>query len=161
MKLVKVKQSFYDLIAENHVENEIMFNEAGRPCVLIVRLKYKGNDRKFVVPLRSNISSRTPARQYFPLPPGRNTRDGNHHGVHYIKIFPIEDEYIDRFRISGRFYEIIMQILNRNQARIIQDCQEYLKECEEGKKHPMTPDLDGIIEVLAENKHDGTAQPDE
>lgn len=50
MRLVKVKQSFYDLIRENHVDEEILFNECGRPCILI-------------------ISNKTPHSQYFPLPP--------------------------------------------------------------------------------------------
>lgn len=69
IKLVKVKQSFYDLCNENNVADELLFNECGRPCVLIVKLKYKGQLRDFVVPLRSNISKSTPRSQYFSLPP--------------------------------------------------------------------------------------------
>ena len=57
MRLVKVKQSFYELIKKNHVDEEILFNECGRPCVLIMDLEYKGLLRKFVVPLRSNITT--------------------------------------------------------------------------------------------------------
>lgn len=148
MKLVKVKQSFYDLIRENHADEEIVFNECGRPCVLIVDLEYRGLLRKFVVPLRSNISSITPRNQYFPLPPNRNTRDGNHHGVHYIKLFPIENRYIDRYRVNGEFYEMIVTILSKNESKIVSDCQNYLKECETGNKHFMTPNIDGIISVL-------------
>lgn len=41
MRLVKVKQSFYNLIKKNHVDEEILFNECGRPCVLIMDLEYK------------------------------------------------------------------------------------------------------------------------
>lgn len=67
MRLVKVKQSFYELIKKNHVDEEIVFNECGSPCVLIMDLEYKGLLRKFVVPLRSNISTKTPHNQYFPL----------------------------------------------------------------------------------------------
>ncbi|MCM1090005.1 MAG: hypothetical protein NC092_00395 [Butyrivibrio sp.] len=152
MKLVKVKQSFYDLIMENHVDDEIMFNEFGRPCVLIVDLEYKDVFRKFVVPLRSNISSKTPRKQYFPLPPNRNTRDGNHHGIHYIKLFPMENEYVDRYRINGKFYETIVKILSENESEIISECQKYLKECEMGNKHIMTPNIDGIISVLESRK---------
>ena len=148
MKLVKVKQSFYDLIRKNHVDEEIMFNEFGRPCVLILDLEYKGLLRKFVVPLRSNISIRTPSSQYFPLPPTGNTKDGNHHGIHYIKIFPIETKYIDRYRIDGEFYKMIITILSKNESKIVSDCQNYLKKCEIGNKHFMTPDIDGIIKVL-------------
>lgn len=148
MRLVKVKQSFYDLIKKNHVDEEILYNECGRPCVLIMDLEYKGFLRKFVVPLRSNISIKTPHNQYFPLPPNRSTRNGNHHGVHYIKLFPIETGYIDRYRIDGEFYKMIHTILSNNESTIVSDCQNYLKECEIGNKHFMTPNIDGIISVL-------------
>lgn len=72
--LVKVKESFYNLCSQNSVDEELLFNECGRPCVLLVKLTYKGKDRDFVVPLRSNISARTPARQYLSLPPNPTTR---------------------------------------------------------------------------------------
>lgn len=42
MRLVKVKQSFYELIKKNHVDEEIVFNECGSPCILIMDLEYKG-----------------------------------------------------------------------------------------------------------------------
>lgn len=154
MKLVKVSQSFYELIKKNHVEEEIMFNEQGRPCVLLVDLEYKGSFRKFVIPLRSNISPRTPRGQYFSLPPNRNTRAGYHHGVHYIKLFPIENKYVDRYRVGGSFFETIIRILTRNEAEIVSACRQYLRKCEEGNKHSMTPDIDGIIRVLESSEVD-------
>lgn len=55
MKLVKVNNEFYKKCMENGITEELMFNEKGRPCVLIVRLKYKNKKREFIVPLRSNI----------------------------------------------------------------------------------------------------------
>ena len=60
MKLVKVNQKFYDLCKQYGVADELMENEAGRPGVLLVQLTYKGINRNFVVPLRSNISGKTP-----------------------------------------------------------------------------------------------------
>ena len=33
MKLVKVKESFYKLCKNNKVNDELMLNEDGRPCV--------------------------------------------------------------------------------------------------------------------------------
>lgn len=65
IRLVKVKQEFYSLCQEHNVDEELLFNEAGRPCVLLIRMNYKNNMHDFVVPLRSNISARTPHNQYF------------------------------------------------------------------------------------------------
>lgn len=149
MNLVKVKQEFYDLCKEHNVADELLFNEAGRPCVLIVKLKYKGEARDFVVPLRSNISPMAPKNQYFSLPPNANTKSKHHHGIHYIKIFPIHKSYIDKYVVEGNaYYTNILSIMNKKEALIIKSCQEYLDECAKGNKHSMTPNIDGIIEVL-------------
>lgn len=94
MQLVKVGTQFYQECKIRGTDKELLFNKNGRPCVLIIKLKYKGQNRKFVVPLRSNITSDTPKDQYFPLPPNSSTKAGNRHGVHYIKLFPIDSKYI-------------------------------------------------------------------
>jgi hypothetical protein len=72
MKLVKVNNEFYKKCMNKGTTEELMFNEQGRPCVLIVRLKYKNKKREFIVPLRSNISASAPEWQYFSLPPNNN-----------------------------------------------------------------------------------------
>ena len=41
MRLVKISNEFFDKCRENNVHKELMFNEDGRPSVLIVKLKYK------------------------------------------------------------------------------------------------------------------------
>lgn len=105
MRLVKVKQKFYDECKAHNTNEELMFNECGRPCVLIIQLEYKGVQQKFVVPLRSNISGKTPKWQYFSLPPNSDTKQGNSHGIHYIKLFPIKDEYIDTYLINNDLYK--------------------------------------------------------
>ena len=65
MRLVKISNEFFDKCRENNVHKELMFNEDGRPSVLIVKLKYKEQYHKFVVPLRSNISPKTPKINIF------------------------------------------------------------------------------------------------
>ena len=64
----------------------------------------------------------------------------------------MENEYVDRYRINGKFYETIVKILSENESEIISECQKYLKECEMGNKHIMTPNIDGIISVLESRK---------
>lgn len=155
MKLVKVNQEFYNLISRNHLDKEILFNEQGRPCVLLIDLEYRGKLRKFVIPMRSNISAKTPSKQYFALPPNSNTRKGCRHGVHYIKLFPIETKYIEKYRINGNFYDTIINILNNKEKQIISAIQEYLKQCESGNRHQMTPDIDGILRVLENPEKEG------
>ncbi len=156
MRLVKVSDSFFNECKKRGTESELLYNENGRPSVLLVHLKYKDKIYKFVVPLRSNISGKTPRSQYFSLPPNKNTRSGNSHGVHYIKIFPIKDKYIETYLISEPFDLMIKGILDKNEKTIISACQDYLLQCENGHKHFMTPDIDGILEWLYEPNNNNT-----
>ena len=98
----------------------------GRPCVLILKLKYKGKRHKFVVPIRSNISSNTPKKQYFSLPTNSATKTGNRHGLHYIKLFPIDNKYIQKYRIDNNNYMLqIKSIIDKNEKEIVTSCQNY------------------------------------
>lgn len=152
MKLVKVKQEFYDMCVRNGIAEELMFNESGRPCVLIVKLTYKNNKFDFVIPLRSNISNYTPKEQYFALPPNAKTKAGHHHGIHYIKLFPISKKYINTYLIDKNDYYLkLMRIIDKNSKTIISECQQYLNKCSIGNKHKMTPNIDGIIKALQDN----------
>lgn len=44
--------------------------------------------------------------------------------------------------------QLIKSILDKNEKDIIRACQNYLCEYEEGRKNPMTPDIDGILSWL-------------
>ena len=149
MQLVKAGEQFYQECKKHGTDKELLFNKSGRPCVLIVKLKYKGQNHKFVIPLRSNIAANTPTNQYFALPPNSVTKSGNRHGVHYIKLFPIDSKYIQKYRIENNAYmQQVKSILDKNEKDIITACQNYLYECEQGKKNPMTSDIDGIMSWL-------------
>lgn len=148
MKLVKVSNKFFNKCKTYNVHKELLYNEDGRPSVLLVKLKYKGTYHKFVVPLRSNISPKTPKNQYMPLPPNKNTKPRHSHGIHYIKLFPIEDKYVQTYIISDEFDLMVKQIIDNNEDIIIAACQSYLIQCEEGKKHFMSPDIDGILAMF-------------
>lgn len=149
IKLVKVKSEFYELCKNNEIDKELLHNEQGRPCVLLIKLRYQGRSYDFVVPLRSNISPTVPKSQYFALPPSSHTNHGRKHGVHYYKLFPVTRTYIDKFvTTDNAYYTTVLNILNRHESDIIKACQEYLQECEKGNKHYVTPNIDGIIDVL-------------
>lgn len=150
MKLVKISNKFFNECKKHNVHKELLFNEDGRPSVLIMKLKYKEGYHKFVVPLRSNISPKTPKAQYMSLPPNKNTKPKHSHGIHYIKLFPIKNEYVQSYLINDPFDLMIKQIIDNNEKDIIEACQAYLVECENGNKHYMSPDIDGILNMFVE-----------
>ncbi len=98
MKIVSISQDFFDLVEG---DRELMLKH-NRPCIVVVRLRFRGKRRDFAVPLRSNIAPNVPKDQYFALPPRPTTRPGCRHGIHYIKMFPITKSYQRRFRTEGR-----------------------------------------------------------
>ena len=77
MKVVTINR----LLLQKFQQDPEVLRKTARPCVLVVRLKYKGHKRSFAIPMRSNISARTPRNQYFALPTRSTTRPGNHHGL--------------------------------------------------------------------------------
>ena len=149
MQLVKVNDKFYNDCVAHNTDSEIMFNEKGRPCVLLIQMKYKEKLQKFVVPLRSNISGKTPDWQYCKIPPNRTTKPGNKAGVHYIKLFPITDTYIEKFNVGQDQHMVLVKgILDKKEQEIVKACKDYLAQVEKGNKHSMTPDIDGILSWL-------------
>ena len=97
MKIVTINQT---LLKEFQKDPEVL-RKTARPCVLIIRLKYKDVSRSFAVPLRSNISAHTPKDQYFALPTRSSTHTGNHHGLHYIQRFPVIKKLPFRMKSEG------------------------------------------------------------
>lgn len=123
MKIVSISQDFFDLVDG---DRELMLKH-NRPCIVVVKLRFRGKRRDFAVPLRSNIAPNVPKDQYFALPPRPTTRPGCRHGIHYIKMFPITKSYQRRFRTEGSaYYETLQRIIDGNTKRIVSECQAYL-----------------------------------
>lgn len=151
MNLVKVDTAFFSMCKKNGADpnNQLLHNEAGRPCVLIIKLKYKGHYRDFVVPMKSNIAPITDKKTYFALPPNSRTRSGNFHGIYYVKLFPISRKYIKPYLYDKNKYLCgIKTIIDDNEKEIITACQNYLDDYENGNKNAYTPDVDAIIQLL-------------
>ena len=147
MKIVSIKKELLDAYRE--IDKEVL-DKHGRPCVLFVRLKYKGKNRMFAVPFRSNIPGNVPKTQYFPLPPRSTTKRGHRHGIHYIKMFPVAKCYLERYRLDNPAAQLCYAIVNRNEKRIIKECQNYLSMYENGKVSPYSTSLDRLIEKLGQ-----------
>ena len=127
MKIVSISQDFFDLVEG---DRELMLKH-NLPCIVVVRLRFRGKRRDFAVPLRSNIAPNVPKDQYFALPPRPTTRPGCRHGIHYIKMFPITKSYQRRFRTEGSaYYETLQRIIDGNTKRIVSECQAYLDRYE-------------------------------
>ncbi len=149
MQLVTVEKGFFAQCKKFGTDRELLYDKQGRPCVLIVDLVYKGQKHTFVVPIRSNIAKNVPTSQYFPLPPNAFTQPGKRHGVHYIKLFPMDRKYVHPYKISKSAYLVMVKsILDKNESKIVNACQNYLSEYEKGQGSFMTPDIDGILSWL-------------
>lgn len=128
MKIVTISDNYIKDIGT--ADNEFMFKH-GRPCIVVIKLKFRGKRQDFAVPFRSNISPLAPKWQYFTLPPRPTTKPYHRHGIHYIKMFPISKVYQQRFRIEeNEYYQNIQNILNKHEKQIISDCQKYLDKYE-------------------------------
>lgn len=145
MKLVTINNALF----LKYTEDPEILQKSSRPYVLVIRLKYKGANYDFAVPIRSNIPAAAPRNQYFALPPRPQTRPRNHHGLHYIKMFPVSKPYLVRYRIEGNnFATLIHNIINKNSKIIVTACQEYLDAYSQGCKPPYATNIDYLIEQL-------------
>ena len=146
MKIISISDEYFAEFADG--DREFM-QKHGRPCLLVVRLRFRGRRRDFAVPFRSNIAPNVPKDQYFALPPRPTTRRHHRHGVHYIKMFPIEKRYQRRFRTAGNpYYEKVQRILDEHVEQIVRDCQAYLDRYEREGKPKYAVDLDRIIALM-------------
>lgn len=149
MKIVSISEEFYELVKG---DRELMLKH-NRPCIIVLRLQFRGRNRDFAVPLRSNISPNVPKDQYFALPPRPSTKPGHRHGIHYIKMFPIEKKYQRRFRTKGStYYETLQTIVDSNTKRIVAECQDYLRRYENEGRPRYGVDIDRIINILEQEK---------
>ena len=135
MKIVSISQDFFDLVEG---DRELMLKH-NRPCIVVVRLRFRGKRRDFAVPLRSNIAPNVPKDQYFALPPRPTTRPGCRHGIH--------------FRTEGSaYYETLQRIIDGNTKRIVSECQAYLDRYEREGRPRFAVDIDRIVGLMEGEK---------
>lgn len=149
MKIVTVNTK----LLKAYTQDPEFLHNAKRPCVLIMRLKYKGHHHKFAVPIRSNIPAASPKIEFFGLPPRPSTRTNNRHGIHYIKMFPIANNLLQKYHTEGNMAATLMKaIIDKNEKTIIQECQSYLTEYEKGNRPKYATDIDFLLEQLEKIK---------
>lgn len=145
MRIVTLKAS--DL--RKYASDPEMLQKSGRPCVLVIRLKYKKRRYDFAVPLRSNINPSTPKDQYFALPPRSSTKAKHRHGIHYAKMFPIDRNSAIKYRTEGNVSaERIKSVIDQHEKQIIRECQEYLDKYENGIRPMYSTNIDLLITLF-------------
>ena len=99
-----------------------------RPCLILLKMRYKGNLHTFAIPFRSNIGN-APSNTYFPLPKRAKTKDRRKLGLHYSKMFPITEKYMLAYHMEGDFQEeLVMAYIERNIKQIYSEAAQYLKK---------------------------------
>ncbi|NRT32626.1 hypothetical protein BJV38_004789 [Clostridium beijerinckii] len=144
IKVCSIKQSFYDMFDDSV---ELEKNEK-RPCLIIVRLKYRGVKCDFAIPFRSNISNGATRKEYFPLPPRKTTKKGKKHGLHYIKMFPIKKEYIYSYYSDNKENENDIVKVEKNIKSIVSEVQEYITNYENGTRYNFCTNIDVIFNKI-------------
>lgn len=145
MQLVTIDKKLY----KKYKNDTQLLHKANRPCVVVLKLKYKGRNHRFAVPIRSNIPAASPKNEYFALPPRPQTRPKHRHGLHYIKMFPILKQYQGIYHTQGNFQSMLMKAyIDKNEKQIIRECQAYLNNYENGTIPRYATDLDYLIEQL-------------
>jgi hypothetical protein len=156
MRIVSISKAYFDLCSQ---DSELL-QKAARPCVLVLRLKFRGANVDFAVPLRSNISPNVPKEQYFALPPRPATKPRHRHGIHFIKMFPIRREFQVRFRTEGsEYYEKIQRIANEHTTEIVNSCQKYLDDYVAKGRPRLATDIDLLVEILRQHAASTNADP--
>lgn len=149
MKFASINNSFFKLCEDNGVAAELLFNTNRRPYLIIIKLSFRGQISNFALPFRSDISGSTPKNQYFSLPPRPTTQPGHRHGLHYIKLFPVSDAFLEKFRVDDNpYYILISSIIDRNSKTIVDACQAHLDSYVVDGKPRFSPDIDGILAIL-------------
>ena len=144
MKIARINKT----LLEAYSQDKEMLTKSGRPCGIVLKLKYKGEMYNFAVPFRYNISKNTPKNQYFPLPNREATKQYNHHGLHYIKMFPVTNNYIEGYSIGKGRSKTIKRIIDEHEKEIVTACQEYLINYENGIRPKYSTALDMLIKIL-------------
>ncbi len=149
IKIVTIHDSFFKYIQNADQELLLIKKEMNRrPCLVLVKIKYQGKKYTFALPLRSNISKSAPKATYFSLPSRNTTKKDNHHGLHYIKAFPIDPKYIIPYKMDGDFYgELLLAYIEKNINEIISTFNQYLKEYEKGTQYKFHVDIDKLISI--------------
>ena len=149
MRIISVDKNIMDTMCE--IDPEMLLNKQGRPCLLVIKLRYNGRKYDFAVPFRSNIPPAEQKANYFALPPRHTTRPRHRHGLHFCKMFPIRKKYIQKFYIDNNLTLMRSEkIIQKNEKQIIQQAQAYLDKYSLGVRSSYATNIDRLLSYLEE-----------
>ena len=131
-------------------DKEVM-EENNRPFVLVLRLLYRHRNHDFAIPIRSNIAPNVPVKQYFNLPPRAKTKPYHHHGIHFIKVIPVNRKYLQTYKIDKSVQgQMVYSFVEKHLSEIVKKMQQYLSEYENGNRPQYSTDIDALIALLTQ-----------
>lgn len=128
IKIVTIHDSFFKLVKDTEPELlQIRKEMQRRPCLVLLKIKYKGKNYTFALPMRSNISKLTPNRKS-------------------TKAFPIDPKYLISYKMDGDFFgEYILAYIEKNIDTIVKEFKNYLLDYEKGQYYKYHVDIDHLI----------------
>lgn len=148
VKIVSISKEFFQLCSFDKELLKVDSEYGVRPHIVVIKLKYRGKDLMFSLPIRSNIPPTVKSENYIGLPPNAKTRPNHRHGIHLEKMFPIEKKYKVIYNSNDFFSRIIVPKIQRDFKEIVQKAQNYLDNYEKGIKTPYSTNIDLICEAL-------------
>ncbi len=157
LRIVSIRDDFFSEFDLNSVDPELLPNkEHGnhRPYVIVLKLKYRGKNQDFAIPFRSNIAGYRDKTEYFSLPPRKETKQHNVHGLHFIKMFPVISEYFSKYIYPDNNKSAITtrNFIQKNLNRLVKEAQAYLDSFElDGFRPEYCVDVDALYNAIHKN----------
>jgi hypothetical protein len=163
LKIVSVKDDFFIENDLRNIESELIPNiENGhnRPYVIVIKLNFKGNEQDFAIPFRSNIAGYRDKSEYFALPPRKETKPRNIHGLHFIKMFPINKDYFIRYNYptDNASATLTKNFIEKNFTKLIDEAQNYIDKYEEGYRPQFCVDIGKLYNKIHKIEQSSSTQ---
>ena len=153
LRIVAIDEKFFSDYDLFNVDNELIPNVEGgynRPYVVILRLVYNGLVQSFAIPFRSNIAGYRDRNEYFALPTRKETRKGNIHGLHFIKMFPVHKQYFRKYKYPESNTNAILtrNYIKKNSSKLVAEAQNYLNMFQNGYRPQYCVDISKLYAAI-------------
>lgn len=145
-KLVGISEDYFKNFDDSELLSSLDSNGNRRPFVIIIKLKYRGQNRSFAIPLRSNIPSYYNNKDYVSLPPRGKTKTNCVHGLHIIKMFPVTKKFFLKYHVDSIQDKLVQATIEKKFEEIFEKAKSCVlqeiptKYCKE-KVHTFAPEI--------------------
>jgi len=157
LRIVSVDDKFFKDNDLYNLDNELIpntENNHNRPYVIVLKLKFRDKYQDFAIPFRSNIAGHRDKFEYFALPPRKETKPKNIHGLHFIKMLPIDSAYFIKYNYptDSSSATLTKQYIQKNLAKLVIEAQNYINKFEGGCRPSLCVDIGKIYDSIHKNK---------